>query len=252
MLTRLIDTLSDSSGSIDDALRQMLVVAYRMKSETLKKWTQSELEGYRADDVLPDYRTGIATYYSFHFTGYYGSSARRTASLFDIPEELHWGEDGGRGLRQPVSELVELAMADEDPGVQLPNRWIARYQQLADEGRAATYSGMILDNARILLPRSAIVSLLSNIRTSSLKMALELESITEEMPGPEAGGDEYLRRANRVINVFIENMSGDLNAGDTSTAGSVNISGSDGVANSIQFNNNESSATNVQGDDNTL
>ena len=57
LLDEIIDLAVDNQASISVLLRKCLVLAYTLKNDRLRSWSDKELNGYnRSDDELPEYR----------------------------------------------------------------------------------------------------------------------------------------------------------------------------------------------------
>ncbi|MFN9898037.1 MAG: hypothetical protein ACK55Z_04405, partial [bacterium] len=56
MLTEIIDTLSDDTKSLTTPLLKVKVLATRIGNESLLKWVNNELDGYKTSDSVPEYR----------------------------------------------------------------------------------------------------------------------------------------------------------------------------------------------------
>lgn len=249
MLQTLIESLTDNEAPLEEGLRKLLVIAYRTDSEPLREWVERELEGYASSKEVPHYRKDLPVQLRLQFTGYFGSSATTHFSHLDIPEDLRWWGENGQSIRQSVTELTALAHGKDDPGTPLPKLWVRRYQDRADAGKAAHYTSMLLDNAHIIIPRTMILGVLGNVRNSSLKMALELESISPTLGSPTGTTPEQFDAAQRVINVNIEQMNGDMHAGHEALAFGPDSTAAIDLGTSHQHNENAGDALNLQGND---
>src|SRR6516162_8906813 len=61
LLDDIISILSDSKGSLTDALLKTKVLLYQIRKKDLVPWVTSELTGYRDHSNLPPYRIVVAT-----------------------------------------------------------------------------------------------------------------------------------------------------------------------------------------------
>lgn len=249
MLQNLIESLTKGENNLEISFRQLRVVAHRTNSDQLKQWVESEVGGYREKDEVPDYRRNVPGYLKLNFTGYGGYSRSEQFTEYDIPHELWWWDEHGHVVRQSVVELAALCEAANDPVVKLPNKWVARYQALFDEGRASGYAMMMLDSAYIVLPRTALKTILGKIHDNLLKLALELESISPELGRAEGVPQETATAANAVINLYIDKFTGDLNTGNMPVSSKHNAGGEMDFKLSNQFNMNAGNSTNYQGNE---
>ena len=62
LINDIVEAITATKEPISDTLRRCLVIAFKLKNDTLKTWLEKELNGYENDDKLPDYRTarGVA------------------------------------------------------------------------------------------------------------------------------------------------------------------------------------------------
>lgn len=246
MLQKVIESLADNKTSLEDGLRQLLVVAYRTRSTPLKEWLQGELNGYDPEDSMPHYRRDFRCQIQLTFVGWGPSHKTVYFRSSDIPNELRWWEEEGLMLPQSVTELEALMNSPGDPGIKLSNSWVARYQALVEERKATSYTSMTLDAAQIIFPRTVVLALLGNIRNQSLQMALELEAVSPDVGNLSEMTEEQTEAAKQVINVFISTMTGDVN---TTRDGIITKSSTGGTVNtSLQYNENAAESSNIQGD----
>src|SRR5258708_37789848 len=56
LVDEIVELASDGKQPLADVLRKCLVLAFELKNRKLKKWVEGELNGYRKDDELPEYR----------------------------------------------------------------------------------------------------------------------------------------------------------------------------------------------------
>lgn len=55
-MSQLLDDIVSNKVSLDVALQRLLVIANKTGNQDLANWCTSELNGYRADEEIPDYR----------------------------------------------------------------------------------------------------------------------------------------------------------------------------------------------------
>lgn len=244
MLTQLIDLLSDDSSGLENALRKMMILAYRSKSAELKKWIHCELDGYGADDDLPAYRKEVPFDIELTFQGGFGVSKTVVVQSMDIPKELRVWDEGGMSVKDPVASM-EVFARETRVGMSLPKYWVARYAELAEEGRANGYSLMVIDDARIWIQPVRFQRILSTIRTRALSLALELEGIgvdfEENLKAADETSARTIENGERAINIFIETLYGKVGLSEVE-----NIKQGFQVADHEQNNFNLSESFNVQ------
>ena len=98
----------DGTSDLETLLRKCRVLASRLQNNEFKQWVQSELDGYREEIEVPEYRHIDCQAYG-HF---YGSFGRGWSNL-QIPESCIPKQLRERltilKMQQGVSELTSLA-----------------------------------------------------------------------------------------------------------------------------------------------
>lgn len=210
---RAIDSLSNPDIAIDDALRSVLVVGNRIKSETIEKWVNLELFGYSDKDSVPAYRhlDQNALRIEMLFSGPGGREFTHMLGFADLPDELQINEDG-LDLKQPAKSLARLADSDSKtkPSMPVPAQWCARYNHLSNQGKIALQTPFFQAvSANVIMDKGMIDDIVSAVRTSALKLLLELEQVglnVGEPGGPTVESDERLEG----ISLSIGQMHGSL------------------------------------------
>ena len=163
----------DSSSSLSNLLRKCKVLAARLQNDELRKWVDSELDGYQTKDDLPKYRT-IDCIAKGHLGGPFGAEMRNiTIPSYCLPEK---SRDWARCvyLTQPISSLEELTKGDGESCLcEWPGELIAA---VSDK----IYRGYRLYAAWLSIPKGAVVAILDTVRNRILDFALEIE---KENPG---------------------------------------------------------------------
>lgn len=200
-LERAIDSLSSHEITVTAALRQLLVVGHRIEAEALTSWIRSELDGYKPDDPVPEYRDGslLSLAVRVAFDGPWRRREVVTVSAAELPESLKSVLEE-ISLRMPVAELEALADPEEEgePGAPLPGWWVARYREAMERGEAPGPASYIANQAVVDLPRTRLVGILERVRTTALSLALELEAVSRDAgssDGPTVTSDTELSRA---------------------------------------------------------
>jgi len=172
-----IDGLLNQSISLPDVLRSLLVVTRRIEAVEVTRWIYNELNGYDIKSDVPNYRVLAAPVIELKFDGPYQSRRTITLSSLELHKSLRLPEVK---MRQPIAELAELALLEEKTGISLPGYWVQNYRNLADQGKASTMAGMILNDGSIIIPKTFIVGIIDRIRTSALNLALDFEQVSKE------------------------------------------------------------------------
>lgn len=176
LLREIQDAATRSDASLSDLLRKCLVLAARLGHAELRAWVERELNGYRKDDTLPDYRVLRGVQSRGHFAGGFG------AQLKSAPIPLHGIDAAARESLETVC-FVDTAAALED----LAASSKGALQSPWPTDCLALFCGEIYSNYQCLdawkvIPRNFIVGTLDTIRTRVLSFALEIER-----ENPDAG-----------------------------------------------------------------
>ncbi|MGB3258433.1 MAG: hypothetical protein WBA72_10655 [Ornithinimicrobium sp.] len=194
-----IDALSDPDVQVQDALRRLYVATRRMEASGLSEWLRSELNGYEEGSPLPDYRSKRFPI-RLTFNGPMNSSAEIDVSVSELPAELTAPLEY-LGLHEPVAELSALATGTKNPGMNLAMIWVEMYRRLAEEKGLPRMHMMVLNEARLTIPRSHLHGILDRIRSTALDLALDLEDLSPTVGspgGPTVAEDPELARAATV------------------------------------------------------
>lgn len=126
LLEDIVAAATDSKEKCSDLLRRCLVLAYKLKNESLKAWVENELNGYRHDNELPVYRqsTGVA---KGIFLGGFGHQINNQPLPPAVLKKEHrpWATD--IRLTQPIA-AYEAWDGKKDLVLQWPADLVALYQ----------------------------------------------------------------------------------------------------------------------------
>lgn len=231
-LGRAIDSLTDPSVSLADALRGLLVVARRIDADALSTWLKSELEGYDDGTPLPEYRTfGLPIL--VHFDGPMGRSDSLRLYADDLPEDLG-GAAKAAPFRQPVAELVALSAGDADPALQLPPWWVGRYRTYAEQDQVPRIEWFVANSARMSVGRTVLLGMLDRIKSVALDLALGLEDVSAEVGdagGPTVDTEPALREAvaSHMTMILANNSTVSVASGQGATAVQLQVGDVDGL-----------------------
>jgi hypothetical protein len=175
---KLLDEITahavESQEPISVLLRKCLVLAYQLKNDRLKTWIEKELDGYKPNDDVPEYRQ-VPAGAKGTFLGGGG------AAIYDQPlppgvlkpEHRHWASS--IELRQPIAayDIRVVTGKTSDKGksrliIEWPADLTAHYQTQFIKGYA-------LNRAWQEIPESSIISLIDTVRNRVLRFALELK-----------------------------------------------------------------------------
>lgn len=184
-LSRAIDALSTPGIDLPDALRGLLVVSRRLQAEDLTAWLRAELDGYPDERPTPPYRTAEQLPIELYFDGPMRSSDSMRVTGADLPEDVG-APLREQSMRQPAAELAALSAGDGEPGSDLPPMWIHLYREHIKTGNIPHFPMMVLNRARIVLPRTYLRGILDRVKSNALDLALDLEQVS--LDAGEAGG----------------------------------------------------------------
>jgi hypothetical protein len=193
-LARAIEGLSTPGVDLPDALRGLYVVSRRMQAEDLTAWLRAELDGYPNGRPTPPYRTADGLPIELHFDGPMRSSDSMRVTGADLPENVG-AALRSRSMREPAAELAALAAADGDPASDLPPAWIHLYREHIETGNIPHFPMMVLNRARLLMPRTYLLGILDRAKSNALDLALDLEQIAAnagDTGGPTVTDDPAL------------------------------------------------------------
>ena len=172
LLNEIIELATDDKQPLTVLLRKCLVLAHHLQNERLKAWANQELNGYRSNEDLPEYRI-LGVHTLGDYSGPFNSGARNVPIPAYVLREEHRHWVTVVYLTQSIGTLQDIASNKADRSIRFP--WpadlVALYQQELE-----MENGMVLVAARQILATSAVAGLLENVRNRTLSMALELQA----------------------------------------------------------------------------
>lgn len=167
------------------------VIAARMETPPLIDWVEYELGGYPEDAVIPDYRGPFPTHVLSVWSGPMSSVLTNVPIPSSaVPQGLRDAGAFEVDFRQSVSELARLAQQEE----MLPYGWGPDVVGLLNgdmmRGELPNLQGIaplhgIVSASRQVSP-AVIGSVLDNVRTRVLDLALEFEKVAPDAGEPGA------------------------------------------------------------------
>ena len=193
LLDDIIVSVTETKEPISDILRRCLVLAYKLKNDTLKTWVEKELNGYHDNDELPSYRKTGAQSKGLFF-GYGGSQLSNQPLPRYILDPEHREFASSVKLHQPIA-AYENNDHEKRSVIEWPQDLVVKYQ-------SQFYEGMALNRAWVEISSSAITGLLDTVRTRVLTFALQIQA---ELPSGEEAGVEAIPPAvvERMVHVNI-------------------------------------------------
>ena len=167
LLDKIIDGATEHTEPLPNLLRKCLVLAHQIKNEKLSTWAGKELNGYKKDDPLPDYRI-IQIVSKGFFIGPSGSQINDQPLPPGVlePEHRDWARIAN--LTQPIASY-DYIDNDSNPHIAWPPGLTTMYQ-------TKFFPHYVLNRAWQEIPASAFVGIKDTVRNRILSLALELKS----------------------------------------------------------------------------
>jgi AbiTii len=177
LLSEIQEAAVDSRASVSSVLLKCQLLAARLDYAPLREWVDKELNGYGADD-LPDYRQLRGVDVLGTLAGPFGSSVNNMPIPATIVDEDQWHELFDVEFRGGISGFEHLAESSEGA---FQEKWPAHWTQYYGQ-KPITSNGMHLIDAWKVIPKGAVVGMLSTVRSRVLALASDLERVN-----PKAG-----------------------------------------------------------------
>lgn len=209
LLREIQDEATKSNSDVLVLLRKCKVLSSRLKHARLGQWVQQELDGYSADDELPEYRKTFV-HNNGHFSGPLGSGLRNAEiPSMCIPEEYR-EIITTVSLREGIGAYSDLVDSDES-SFKLP--WSANLTAIV---AGNIYERMRLMQAWQVLPRGTIINLIETVKTRVLNFALELEA-EDPNAGESLTNSTNLssQKVTQIFNTTIQGNVGNLASGSS-------------------------------------
>lgn len=170
LLRDIQQTAIDDKERLPTLLRKCNVLASRLGNEEFKQWIENELNGYKSEDDVPEYRI-IPTFLKGHFMGAFGSGLQNAnIPVSSFPKEFEENLSVVK-LSAPIASLEDLVKNKESSFSRfpLPAEFVAYY------GRQI-YERMNCMEAWHVVSDNLIVALLDTVRNRILQFVLEIEA----------------------------------------------------------------------------
>lgn len=184
-LTEIVDAATGEDVPIPSLLRKVQVVAARIDAPELIDWVEHELAGYPSGAAVPSYRGPFTTQVSSVWSGPVSIAKNVPIPPSACPE---WLRDVGAFeviFSQSASELERLAQSDGVLSFAWPTDAVGRLNgdmrggHLKQLQRIAPLHGLV--SAHRLVTPALVESVLDQVRTRVLTLALKLEKIEPEV-----------------------------------------------------------------------
>lgn len=182
LIDELIEMLSSSDSSLEDALLKAKVLLYKLGEPGLAKWVDSELNGYKSGDEVPEYRVVTSRVLVNATDGITIRWNNFAAPLMHLDEELRTSLTRTT-LGQSISAIEHLANGDaEAVSKHLPTELC----HLISKGLAP---GVFAESGYIEISKGSLLQITTQVRSRLLTFVLELSSrIPSDMPEASVKG----------------------------------------------------------------
>ncbi|MEN9358727.1 MAG: hypothetical protein RL095_262 [Verrucomicrobiota bacterium] len=169
LLQQIQTAAVDPKIDISSLLRLCLILAYKLNHDKFKDWVNSELDGYRDKENIPEYRK-FRTLVLGHFIGRFQSLKDVQLPELNVPEDLRdifFCCDLGEGISE-IDNLIKSCKAGV-VNTAIPQDFI----NLIEDN---FYNNMKLVGVKKLIPESRLVKIIDTIKTKIILFTLEIES----------------------------------------------------------------------------
>ncbi|CAM4368762.1 hypothetical protein [Gillisia limnaea] len=165
----IVQDLVDSEKKLKDTLLKVQVLAFKIKNEKLKNWVDSELNGYK-DNNIPEYRI-IPTPVSGNLVQNRGFGGFLTRNNTTLPIEYLKKETYKRVTRlefsSKVSEIERMLAQDKSYHIDIPHYIYIEFNE-------SLANGWEVDAAWQKISLNSLEGILSSIKSNLLTFLLEL------------------------------------------------------------------------------
>ena len=202
LLREIQDAAIDSKTDLASLLRKCKVLAARLGSDEFKSWVNSELSGYKNIEDLPEYRILHVTSKG-HFSGAFGSGLNNAdIPMFCLPEKYR--ETMSRSnMTEPVASIEALVSESDGGSAQEP--WYPDFVAMVGKD---IYQGMNCIQAWKVIPITALIAALDEIRNRILNFVLEIEA--QDPDAGEAALNSSPVPPEKVNQIFNTSISGSV------------------------------------------
>lgn len=206
-LSEIIDAATGETVSIASLLRQVKVLGARTDTQVLSDWVDKELSGYPLDAELPAYRGPFETKVLSEWSGPFNSmikNAPLAPSAF--PEAMREVGAFEVDFRESVSELERLAQSKGTLSYHWGTDAIALLNGMMQQGELPELRSMApmhgIVSAHRVVSVALIASVLDQVRTRVLGLALDIEKVAPQAgePGAELTN---LQAVQHIVNTYI-------------------------------------------------
>lgn len=220
LLRSLREHIIDESQPLAGLLRKCLLLGAETGSESLRTWARNELNGYRDEDHLPDYRRLVSIPISIDTLSGPNWSKNLIIDRLQIPEEAREFVPEMIPLHQGVDELERTASQES---VRFTSPGLAAAQSIWTNELGMFQS---IEGIRYVMQGSAFAGILGEIRTTLVDMVAELTATTPltELPTKAQVDDAVTRYVGDVYNTTIHEAGGPIAIGNRAKAAGLSVS----------------------------
>lgn len=180
LLREIQDATTDPNFRLADILRKAKILAARLSHKAFKDWIEKELNGYGANDELPQYRILTNLGSRGDFFGPFGSGVKNAPiPLLSFPQDMAQILNKMNVLQSVSAIENTVAQANQSGTSILKALWTADAVALLGSD---VYENMECGQAWRDIPTNSFVAILDTVRNSILDFVLEIE-----IKSPEAG-----------------------------------------------------------------
>ena len=166
LIDEIVSMAADGKQPIADALRKCLILAFQLKNEKLKEWTEKELNGFSHQDELPEYRR-VSLHSKGNFSGPAGAWIPQRPLPMGILDERDRKMMMTSGFRQAIA-------AYDGVGDKLSDAIIPWAPDLIGKYQGKFIRGYALSQAWQEVPASMMIGVCEEVRNRLLRFALEI------------------------------------------------------------------------------
>lgn len=220
MITDIIDTLSDDNKSLTTPLLKVKVLASRIGNTELLNWVNSELDGYKNADSLPDYRVAKSIPRGNMQQGYHQEN-NVTLPIMIFGESL-----ANKLIRFHLDQGVKALenLSNGESGDTLTKQFGADFCAFLTEAANKNGQRITITHAWVELHISDVIQVLAEIRSKLLDLLLKLETeypnLESDLKTDSLDKSQVNQTIIHVMNNF--NTSGDGNIVNTGNENTFN------------------------------
>lgn len=217
VLQSLRTQILDESEPLAGLLRKCLMLGAETHSETLRDWARRELNGYRDEEEVPDYRQLFGPSIMMDSMSGNTWATNQMIDRLNLPQETHEYVKDSMPLRQPIEELERLAT---EKSITFRSGALS-YAETVWNSQLGPYQQVM--NLRYTLSSSAFAGVVGQVRTKLVDIVADLTAgapITE-LPATarvDAVMRERVGHVGDVYNTSINQPTGPTAVGSESTA----------------------------------